>query len=205
MTKGRSYFKNSRVLVLHLQPCLTPTKTMRVLYNLTLQTWPWSCNPNQLDWICSWRHHVLFCFVWVFCCWWWCVCFLWKRDTEIHSFSYDTTGFCCIRTGHNFVPSKNLSCCIGQQGNLAIPSPLPGMSQGLKGSNSTQVSDSPCHQAFQQVRVPLGWIHCELLRCLVAHSVSTPAWAGALLDHSTHPCHHTGVRSDTPLIFCYFC
>lgn len=62
-----------------------------------------------------------------------------------------------------FVPSKNLSCCVGRQGNLAIPSPLPGVSQRLKCSNSTQVSDSPWHEAFQQVRVPLGWIQCELL------------------------------------------
>lgn len=61
-----------------------------------------------------------------------------------------------------FIRSKNLGCRIVQQGNLAIPSPLPGISQCLKGSNSTQVSDSPWDQAFQQVRVPLRWIHCEL-------------------------------------------
>lgn len=66
-----------------------------------------------------------------------------------------------------FICSKNLSCRVVQQGNVAILSPLPGVSQGLKGSNSTEVSDSPWDQAFQQVRVHLRWIHCELLGCLV--------------------------------------
>lgn len=97
MTKARTYFKNCRVLVLHLQLHWTPTQTMRLLYNLTLWTWPGNCNPSQLDGKCSWRHHILCCFVWVFC-WWLCVCFPLKQDTEFHSFCYDTTGFCCIRT-----------------------------------------------------------------------------------------------------------
>lgn len=67
------------------------------------------------------------------------------------------------------VPSKNLSCRVGLQGKLAIPSPLSGVSQGLKGSNSTQVPGSPRHQAFQQGGVPLGWTHSELLGRSVAH------------------------------------
>lgn len=90
-----------------------------------------------------------------------------------------------------FIPSKNLS--VGQQGNLAIPSPPSSVSQGLKGSNSTQASDSPWDEAFQQARVSLGWIHlsCQGAWCLLTVRLARMGWGTAGSQHTPVSPHRT--------------
>lgn len=184
---------------------MTRTQTTRLLYNLTLDlAWELQPQPAGLHMLMKTSCFVPFCLgvlLLVVVC-----LFSLKRDTETHSFCYDTTGFCCIRTSYSFYPFQEpqLQCRPARKpSNSFSPFGHEPRFERLKlqpGLGFFVGSGTSAGKGVPGMDPP------ELPGCLVlAHGVSSPGWAGALLDHSTHRCHHTGLSSDTSPILGYFC